>query len=120
MLGDVVATAFAGVVGGTVAAWIVSPGWPMLAGMIGGGVLGMSAMAPALIVFSPLLGAHEVLVPSSLAGAAAGMVVGMRAAQGHAALGEGAVMGVIVGLVTFAGVYVLNAFLTRGTRRWQT
>ena len=112
LIGDLLANAAVGAAAAGFAAWLDLGAWPMAAGMLAGMVLGMVlGLVAALAVLAPLLGAMEIFVPCMLSG----MFGGMAGAMGGAGLGPAA-SGALVGLVTLAFVYIVNAAL-RGQRR---
>lgn len=108
LIGDIVANCAVGALAGLLAAWVTGSGWPMPLGMLVGMGLGMFVgLIASLTVFTPLLGAMEIMVPCMLVGMLAGMAGGMWPLTPTAAAGWGALLG--LGVVVFVGT--LNTFL---------
>ena len=108
LIGDIVANCAVGALAAMLAAWVTSSGWPMPVGMLVGMGLGMFVgLIASLTVFTPLLGAMEVMVPCMLVGMISGMAGGMWPLTAADAAVWGASIG--LGVVVFVGL--LNAFL---------
>ncbi len=118
VLGDIFSNVFVGALVGLAASAMVGEGWNMVVGMAGGMGVGMVLALLSLLVFCPLFGALEVMLPVMLSGMASGMGVGMlasgRALCGSSATGLGALMGGVVIL----GTYILQARLQSKAGVW--
>lgn len=113
IVGDILACATVGAASGWLTSIIVPGDWFVLAamavGMIVGGIVGLLGA----ILFTPLFGSFEIMLPSSLSGMVAGMALGMV----DAIAGIGWAVTVsgngLVGLLCLMGTYVLH-FSLRG------
>ena len=79
--------------------------------------LGMLVSLLSPIVFTPLFGAHEVMIPSMLSGMLSGMVVGMGAAMQPLSAGTASAQGALIGLGVTVLVWIGNAVL-HGEQPW--
>ncbi len=118
IVGDLAANVLAGsLVGATVAA-IVHPGWSIpvatVAAMIGGTLMAI----PIAVLFFPLCGAFETMLPVMTTGMCTGMLAGMVAACGWLSVAQTAAAGGTVGIVVLAGVGMLDARLKKGKAKW--
>ena len=112
----------ANLVAGAGVGWVCNlcfgPDWNMVLAMFAGMALGMVLSLLPSVGFGALFGAMEVMVPVMTTGMVAGMVVAMEASHGHlgssAALGHGA----LCGLVVLVATYAANAALRRRSPRW--
>jgi len=102
---DLLIGAFSGILIAFAVCRIVPAHWNMLAGMIAGGIVGMSLKFALLILLAPFFGAFEVMIPLSLIAMVVGMSGGMAAAHGSVAhgwiVGAGGVTGFIVAVVIY-------------------
>ena len=117
LFGDVLASSLIGVLAGLAASALIGPSWPMLIAMLIGMALGMLVSLLSPIVFTPLFGAHEVMIPSMLAGMLSGMVVGMGAAMQPLSAGTASALGAFIGLGVTVLVWIGNAVL-HGEQSW--
>ena len=111
LFGDVVSNSVIGILAGLAAASLVGPGWPMLLGMLVGMAIGMLVSFLGPIVFCPLFGAHEVMMPTMLTGMLSGMVFGMWAAMRVLSTETVAGIGALLGLGMAVVVWMSNARL---------
>ena len=116
LLGDVLATLFAGAAIATVAGLSTPASWGMLPGMLVGMAIGMILAVPSAFLFVPFFGAMEVMMPVMLTGMLAGMAGGM-APTGVSGL-RLAVLGAAIGFGTLLLTYALNAAIGGEDRRW--
>ncbi len=117
LFGDVLASSLIGVLAGLAASALIGPSWPMLIAMLIGMALGMLVSLLSPIVFTPLFGAHEVMIPSMLAGMLSGMVVGMGAAMQPLSAGTASALGALIGVGVTVLVWIGNAVL-HGEQSW--
>lgn len=102
IFGDVLSDGVVSILAGLAAASLIGTGWPMLIGMLVGMVIGMLVSLLGPFVFSPLFGAHEIMLPTMLSGMAAGMVLGMAATLQSFGAATIVGIGALIGLgVTF-------------------
>jgi len=105
-LGDYVAGALTGVLTAFAVRMIVGPQWDMVVAMLVGMGMGMFVHLTLLLLFIPLLGMFEVMMPLAMIGMYGGMLFGMRDSMQQAyiplstALVVGAVFGFFVVFVT--------------------
>ena len=103
--GDLFVNLIAGVAGALSADAVIPSSWhPLLSMPLGMFVGGLSGSAVALL-FVPLLGMFEVMLPAMLAGMVAGMAAPM--------FDRPALAGASIGLAAVAWVYLLTAFSAR-------
>lgn len=101
-LGDYLAGALTGMLTALAVRIIVGPQWDMVVAMMVGMAAGMVVHVTLLLVFIPLLGTFEVMMPGAVIGMYGGMLFGMRDAMQQAyvprntALVVGALFGVLV------------------------
>lgn len=118
LFGDGLANASVGALAGWVGAACMEPGGSMWLGMAYGMVAGMGIAFLGGLLFIPLFGAMEVMVPTMLTGMAAsmagGMTVMLEAVETGALLAEGAAVGIGV-LLYCKGV---DAWFRGEDRRW--
>ena len=118
LFGDVLASSLIGVLAGLAVSALIGPSWPMLIGMLVGMALGMLVSLLSPIVFTPLFGAHEVMIPSMLAGMLSGMVVGMGAAMQPLSAGTVSALGALIGVGVTVLVWIGNAVLHGEQQSW--
>lgn len=101
-LGDYAAGTLTGVLTAFAVRTIVGPQWDMVLAMLIGMAAGMLIHMTLLLLFIPLLGTFEVMMPGALIGMYGGMLFGMRDSMQqtyiplNAALMVGAVFGLLV------------------------
>ena len=101
VLGDLLVNAAAGVAAAVSAGAIVEPSWPWIVAMPLGMGVGALAASGVALVFMPLFGAFEVMLPAMLTGMVAGMTASMFESP--------ALPGAVTGLAVVAWVYFLTA-----------
>ena len=111
LLGDVLSNSAVGILAGLATASLVGTGWPMLIGMLVGMVIGMLVSFLGPIVFSPLFGAHEIMLPTMLSSMLAGMLFGMAAAMQSLSMGTIVGIGALLGFGITVCVWISNARL---------
>lgn len=62
---------------GLLTAWLLAPGNEMMTGMLLGMVLGMLSQGVSFLVWIPLFGDFEIMIPTMLTGMVSGMLLGM-------------------------------------------
>ena len=112
IFGDLLANILTGGVTALVVLPIISNSWHMFAAMIVGMMAGMviSIISGALI-FIPLFGAMEVMVPTMLSGMFSGMVVGMWATMSSIAPEIALLIGSVFGVASLIFTYSVNRML---------
>ena len=80
--GDLLACLAAGAAGAWLTVTVIPGDWLVPAAMGAGMVVGMMAGLAAAVLFTPLFGAFEIMLPSTLSGMAAGMVFAMSGSVG--------------------------------------
>jgi len=101
-LGDYVAGILTGILTALAVRLIVGPQWDMVVAMLVGMGVGMLVHMTLLLLFTPLLGMFEVMMPLAMIGMYGGMLFGMRDSMQQAyiplstALIVGGVFGVFV------------------------
>ena len=115
VLGDLLSNIVTGALIGILAVMLVSPGWNMWLAMLMMMAVGMLLSLFAALAFGIFFGAMEVMVPAMQSGMMSGMVVGMWQAMSPLPVGQGAIIGGIIGLVTLNIIWVANTAL-RGVR----
>lgn len=111
IIGDLVACAVSGAVGGWLAHAAVPGDLSTFFAMFIGMFLGMTAGMLASFLFGPLFGAMEIMLPASLAGMMAGMVVGMGHMFGVTGPDVAAWYGALTGVLCLGFTYFLQARL---------
>jgi hypothetical protein len=112
LLGDLAGNTSVGALIGALGALVFHPGWPMAAAMVAGMVGAMILAAAVGFPLSFFLGAFEWMLPGMLTAMACGMIVPMYATMAPISWPDGALAGVVIGLLSLAYTYVLNAFLS--------
>ena len=111
VFGDVVSNVAAGILVGITVAKMVNEGWPMPIAMAAGMLVGEGVALPVAMMASTLFGAFEVMLPVMTTGMVTGMLMGMTASTRviatNAAVRNGALVGVVVLVVT----YVVNSHI---------
>jgi hypothetical protein len=108
VFGDLLANTAVGALAGAAGAWFFGPEWHVAAALAAGMVIGMAVGVTAgLLIFAPLFGALEVLVPCMLSGSFSCMA----SAMSPASLDQAAARGALIGLACLAVVYVVSAVL---------
>jgi hypothetical protein len=118
IVGDFFSSTMMGAFVGLGVAGIVGEGWSMRMGMLVGMIVGMGMSLPALLVFCPLFGGLEIILPIMLTGMVAGMGIGMVAAMQGVYLSTAAGIGALIGTGVILGTYMLNARLQGEAREW--
>lgn len=80
-------------------AFVVSSGWPVIAGMLAGMILGMVVLALAVITLGRVGGAFEIVMPGMFTVMATGMVCAMAAVSEGTTAADMAIFGAVVGVV---------------------
>lgn len=111
ILGDILACASVGAASGWLASAIVSQHWWVALAMVVGMIAGVLPGAIGAMLFSPVFGSFEIMLPTSLSGMVAGMTLGMIDA--HVGIGgpEAVWGGALVGLACLAATYVMQLSL---------
>ena len=117
LAGDFLANAGVGVLSAAVAVSIVSPAWGMAVGMFVGMALGMIVALLCALFLVPLLGAHELMIPTMLAAMLSGMIAGMWATSGEVDIVTGVAAGGVIGVCTLCTTLAANAWMRSGKRR---
>jgi hypothetical protein len=106
LAGDVLSNAVTGAATAWLAAVLVDPSWSMLTGMVAGMLAGMALGMLLMPVFVALFGAMEVMLPVMLSAMLSGMAFGMAGVMQWQApptvLPGGAMVGILVLLLTYA------------------
>lgn len=105
-LGDYVAGALTGVLTAFAVRMIVGPQWEMVVAMLVGMTVGMLTHMTLLLLFIPLLGTFEVMMPGAIIGMYGGMLFGMRDSmqQAYVPLSTALAVGALFGLVVVFGI----------------
>ena len=105
-LGDYLAGALTGMLTALVVRTIVGPQWDMVVAMLVGMAAGMLIHLTLLLLFIPLLGTFEVIMPSAVIGMYGGMLFGMRDSmqQSYVSLNTALVIGALFGLLVVLGI----------------
>ena len=106
-MGDYLAGLFTGLLTAFAVRAIVGPQWDMVVAMLVGMAVGMLLHLTLLLLFIPLLGTFEVMMPSGIIGMYGGMLFGMRDAmqQDVISLSQALAVG---GLFGFVVVFVIR------------
>ena len=111
LAGDILACMTAGAAGAWLALTVIPGDWFAPAAMGAGMIVGMGAGLAGAVLFTPFFGAFEIMLPSSLAGMAAGMVFGMIGTTGAIGWTVAVWGGALVGLLCLMMTYLLQAHL---------
>lgn len=105
-LGDYLAGALTGVLTALAVRVIVGPQWDMVVAMLVGMAVGMAVHLGLLLLFIPLLGTFEVMMPGAVIGMYGGMLFGMRDSmqQAYSPLSIALAVGALFGLVVVFGI----------------
>jgi len=105
-IGDYLAGALTGVLTALAVRLIVGPHWDMVLAMLVGMAVGMIAHLILGLVFMPLLGGFEVMMPGAMIGMYGGMLFGMRDSmqQADVSLRMALAVGAFFGLLVVFGV----------------
>ena len=116
LLGDALATLFAGAAIATLAGLSTPASWGVLPGMLVGMAIGMILAVPIAFLFVPFFGAMEVMMPVMLTGMLAGMAGGMgpTGASGMQLV----LLGAAIGFGSLLFTYALNVAIGGEDRRW--
>jgi hypothetical protein len=101
-IGDYLAGLLTGLLTAFAVRAIIGPQWDMVLAMLVGMAVGMLLHLTLLLLFIPLLGTFEVMIPSAVIGMYGGMLFGMRDSMQQAyvsrdmALAVGALFGLVV------------------------
>ncbi len=106
--GDIVTNASVGAVAGLTASAIVDSSWNVLAAMVAAMLVGHLIAMLGFLIFTPLFGGFEVMLPGMLSGMESGMIVGMAAAMRPLSTGQAALLGALIGLAVLSATAVLN------------
>jgi len=110
--GDLIACASAGALAGVVSTVVVGPGWNVVLGLAAGMAIGMGvALVLSLLCFVIPFGAFEIMLPATLSGALAGMVVGMVGSLRDLSTEGSVTIGALLGIAVLVYTYGLNARL---------
>lgn len=118
LVGDVLASSVIGGLAGLAVTSLIGPSWPMPVAMVVGMALGMLVSILSPLVFTPLFGAHEVMIPSMLTGMLSGMVCGMWAAMQTLSGGTASAIGALIGVGVVVLVWIGNALLHGEQQSW--
>lgn len=113
LVGDILACVTVGSASGWLTFVIIPGDWFALAAMASGMIIGMIVALFGAILFTPLFGSFEIMLPSSLSGMMAGMALGMVDAIAEIGWTEAVWSGGLVGLLCLMGTYILH-FSLRG------
>lgn len=112
VLGDHVAGAMTGAATAAAIAVVVTPAWDMALAMVAGMGIGMLVHVSLMLLYGPLLGMFQVMVPGSLIGMYGGMIFGMRDSMVHAGYeGHRVLVGGVFGVIVVAAVQVYDRAL---------
>jgi hypothetical protein len=107
VLGDVFVNAGAGAVAAVSAQAVIAPSWHPIVAMPLGMCVGSFAASVLALLFMPLFGAFEVMLPVMLTGMVAGMAAPM--------VGQPALLGIFIGVAVVGFVYLLTALAGRSS-----
>ena len=116
--GDASCSVLVCAVTGAATAATVGAAWPMPAAMLVGMFLGMAVAAVGILGFGPFFGMIELQMPAMIGGMVTGMLVAMLAATRPLSTGTASLAGGVLGLGTFAAVWMADARLRRKEQRW--
>jgi hypothetical protein len=108
LLGDVMANASIGAGAGLAASALVDTSWNMLVAMVVTMFVGHLIAVLGSLIFTPLFGGFEVMLPTMLTGMESGMIVGMAGAMRPLGTGQAAVLGALIGLAVLSATSFLN------------
>ncbi len=114
-LADYGTSCIIGGLAGLLAFWIIDPGWNMLQSVVIGMFVGMLAQIPVFLLFMPLFGVFEIMIPSMIAGMLGGMCNAMIATMYSLPLILGFGLGGAIGAIACMWVYIRNRKLVGGT-----
>jgi hypothetical protein len=105
-LGDYVAGAVTGVLTALAVRLIVGPQWDMVVAMLVGMGVGMLVHMTLLLLFIPLLGTFEVMMPGAVIGMFGGMLFGMRDSmqQAYVPMSTALEVGALFGFLVVIGI----------------
>ena len=105
-MGDYLAGLLTGLLTAFAVRAIVGPQWDMVLAMLVGMAVGMLLHLTVLLLFIPLLGTFEVMIPSAVIGMYGGMLFGMRDSmqQAYVSRGMALAVGALFGLVVVFGI----------------
>lgn len=105
-LGDYLAGALTGMLTALAVRTIVGPQWDMVVAMLVGMAVGMLVHLTLLLLFIPLLGTFEVMMPGAMIAMYGGMLFGMRDSmqQAYVSLHSALAVGALFGLVVVFGI----------------
>lgn len=105
-LGDYLAGTLTGVLTALAVRAVVGPQWDMVLAMLVGMAVGMVVHLGLVLLFIPLLGTFEVMMPAALIGMYGGMVFGMRDSmqQAYIPLSGALAVGALFGFVVVLGI----------------
>ena len=105
-IGDYIAGLLTGLLTAFAVRAIVGPQWDMVLAMLVGMAVGMLLHLTLLLLFIPLLGTFEVMIPSAVIGMYGGMLFGMRDSmqQAYVSHGMALAVGALFGLVVVFGI----------------
>ena len=117
--GDLLACTLTGAAAAWLAHAMVSADWFVALGILAGTALGMLAGVIGGFLFTPLFGAIEVMLPTSLSAMVAGMGAGMAQTMSIDGIiwSEALLGGALAGLVCLAYTYLLQAKLHGEVKR---
>jgi hypothetical protein len=108
LFGDVMANAGIGAVAGLAAGALVDTSWNMLLAMGVMMIVGHLIATVGSLLFTPLFGGFEVMLPGMLTGMESGMIVGMASAMRPLGPGQSALLGALIGLAVLSATSFLN------------
>lgn len=105
-LGDYLAGVLTGLLTAFAVRMIVGPQWDMVVAMLVGMAAGMLIHLMLLLLFIPLLGTFEVMMPSAVIGMYGGMLFGMRDTmqQAYISLNTAVAVGALFGFLVVFGI----------------
>lgn len=116
IFGDILSNLSIGIISAIVCASMFSPESNMFFAMLIGMFVGMIlSMVLGVGVFFRYFGAMEVMVPTSLTGMMAGMIISMWAAMAEISLTSAALLGAVIGVLCLGVTYWLQGKTTADT-----
>jgi len=105
-LGDYLAGVLTGVLTAFAVRMVVGPQWDMVVAMLVGMTVGMLVHMSLLLLFIPLLGTFEVMMPGAIIGMYGGMLFGMRDSmqQAYVSWSTALAVGALFGLLVVLGI----------------
>jgi len=108
LVGDLLACITVGAASGWLTLILTPSDWFVLANMGVGMIVGMMLAMVGAILFTPLFGSLEVMLPTALSGMVAGAALGMIGATAEIAWMQAVWGGGLVGLLCLLATYVLQ------------